>query len=88
MPSIAPMPTILYFAALVAKPGRASEELGLPETLHDARTLLAWLRMRGQKWEHELMDRSVTLTVNKQFAVADTKIDNDAEIAIVSKRPW
>jgi len=82
------MAKILYFAALVDKLGRASETLELPVDVRDVHSLLTWLRSRGGDWERELAEDVVTVTVNKQFAVPDTNIDNEAEIAIVSKRPW
>lgn len=42
------MAKILYFAGLVEKLGRASEETELPPAVTDVRTLLAWLRLRGE----------------------------------------
>lgn len=41
------MAKILYFSILVDKFGRSSEEVSLPGSVTDVRTLLAWLRMRG-----------------------------------------
>lgn len=80
------MAKLLYFAALVDKLGSASEEVALPAAITDVRTLLAWLRARGENWERALAENAVQVTVNRQFAVPETKIDNASEIALVSTR--
>ncbi len=80
------MAKILYFANLVNQLGRASEEADLPETVGDARSFLAWLRLRGGKWE-QLTDDAVRVTVDRQFAVPETRITNSSEIALVNTRP-
>ncbi len=77
------MAKILYFASLVDKLGTSSEEATLPADIVDVRTLLAWLRTRQGNWEIALMDNKVRVTVNRQFAVPETRIDNTVEIAIV-----
>jgi molybdopterin synthase sulfur carrier subunit len=78
--------TILYFATLVDKLGTASEEVVLPAAVTDVRALLAWLRQRGASWELALTETGVRVTVNRQFAAPETKIDNTMEIAIVPMR--
>ena len=80
------MATILYFASLVDKLGSSSEEVALPATVTDVRALLAWLRTRGGKWERALADDAVRVTVNRQFSVPETKIDDTMEIAIIPAR--
>ncbi len=80
------MATILYFASLVDKLGSSSEEVALPVTVTDVRALLAWLRTRGGIWERALADDAVRVTVNRQFAVPETEIDDTMEIAIISAR--
>lgn len=81
------MAKILYFAALVDRLGSASEEVTLPSTVSTVRELLAWLRARGGNWERSLAEDVVRVTVNRQFSVPETKIDDTVEIAIVSARP-
>ena len=81
------MAKILYFAALVDKLGTASEEVLLPTDVTDVRRLLTWLRTRGNNWERALTETGVRVTVNRQFAAPETKIDNTVEIAIVPVRP-
>lgn len=82
------MAKILYFAYLVDKLGRASEELDLPPGVNTVGALLAELRRRGGVWERALAEGAVKVTVNKQFAAPTTPIDNRSEIAIVSAHPW
>ena len=81
------MAKILYFAALVEKLGIAFEEVTLPAAVSDVRALLAWLRTRGDNWEHALTETGVRVTVNRQFAALETAIDKSMEIAIVPARP-
>jgi molybdopterin synthase sulfur carrier subunit len=78
---------ILYFAGLVEKLGRASEETALPPSVTDVRTLLAWLRRRGENRERALAENAVRMTVNRQFVALDSPVHSDAEIANVAMRP-
>ncbi len=80
------MAKLLYFASLVDTLGSSFEEVALPAAVTDIRTLLAWLRARGKNWERTLMENAVQVTVNRQFAVPETKIDNTCEIALVPTR--
>jgi molybdopterin synthase sulfur carrier subunit len=80
------MARILYFAYLVDKLGRASEDLNLPAEVKDVRSLLL-LQRRGGVWEKSLAEDKVKVLVNKQFAELETAIANDQEIAIVSNTP-
>jgi sulfur-carrier protein len=80
------MAKILYFAALVDKLGSASEEVALPAAVTDVRALMAWLRARGAAWERALAEGTVQITVNRQFAAPETRIDDNVEIAIVPTR--
>jgi len=81
------MTRILYFAYLVDKLGRASEDLALPASVVDVRSLLALLRKRGGIWEKALAENQVQVLVNKQFADLETAITGTEEIAIVSNAP-
>ncbi len=82
------MAKILYFAYLVDKLGRASEEFELPAGVNTVGALLVALRRRGGVWEKALAEDAVKVTVNKQFAAPATPIDDRCEIAIVSAHPW
>ena len=81
------MAKILYFSTLVDLLGASSEEALLPATVGDVRSLLAWLRTRGGKWETALKENAVRVTVNRQFADAGTGIDDKSEIALIPARP-
>ncbi|MCR4348100.1 MAG: MoaD/ThiS family protein [Sulfuricaulis sp.] len=77
------MAKILYFLTLVDKVGSSSEEVALPESVADLCALLEWLRARGGNWENALKEDTVQVTVNRQFAVVDTAVNDKMEIAIV-----
>lgn len=81
------MAKILYFATLVDQLGRASEELPLPGDIRDVRGLLEFLRARGEVWEQALAESAIKVTVDRQFAGADTGITDRSEIALVGARP-
>lgn len=81
------MAKILYFAGLVDRLGRASEEVDLPASVMHVQSLLAWLRLRGEPWSRVLADDAVRVTVDRQFSVADTPISNANEIALINTRP-
>jgi len=80
------MAKILYFSILVDKFGHAEEEVSLPGSVTDVRTLLAWLRTRGDIWEKSLREDAVKVTLNRQFAEAGTAVNDKMEIAIVPAR--
>jgi len=82
------MARILYFATLVDQLGRASEELTIPDNVHDVRGLLALLHRRGGKWTTALDEATLKVTVNRQFAELDTPIKDESEIAFISMRQW
>lgn len=79
---------ILYFAYLPDQLGTSSEEVALPESVGNVGALLAMLRARGGAWEKWLGEDKVKVTVNRQFADASTPIAADAELAIISARPY
>lgn len=80
------MAKILYFSILVDKLGHAEEQVALPGSVTDVRTLLAWLRTRGGNWEKSLHEGAVKVTLNRQFAEADSAVNDNMEIAIVPAR--
>lgn len=80
------MAKILYFSILVDKLGHSSEEVALPASVTDVRALLAWLRTRGGNWEKSLREDAVKVTLNRQFAEADSVVNDKMEIAIVPAR--
>lgn len=78
---------LLYFAKLVDRLGRGSEELEVPASVGDVGGLLAWLRQRGGAWEVYLADGQVRVTVNRAFARDDTALADGDEVAIVPSHP-
>ena len=78
--------TILYFGHLAELLYRESEVLFLPRTIQDIRGLMAHLARRGENWTlvFEQPRDSMRITVNKQFAEADTAIKGGDEIAFVA----
>ncbi len=78
---------LLYFAYLVRKFGKESEELLLPETVTDVKTLLAWLRKRNPDRAPFLADDQIRVTVNKQFSEAFTRLHDADEVALVPAAP-
>jgi sulfur-carrier protein len=80
------MAKILYFAQLVDLLGRGSEDVTLPDSVHDVRGLLAWLRSRGGSWERLLLDDAVRVTLDKQFVDLDSAVSNTNEIALINSR--
>ena len=76
---------ILYFIELVKVAGKDTEDVQLPESVTNVRTLLAWLRKRGSEWEDSLQEPRVQVTVNKQFTEPFTRLDTGDEVALVPR---
>lgn len=78
---------LLYFNYLVKKIGKESEQVELPETVTDVQSLLGWLRKRLYDKAYLLEEGSFRVTVNKQFAEAFTRIEDQDEVALVPSSP-
>ena len=78
---------IIYFAKLVDRIGRGSEQADLPQSVTDVGSLLAWLRKRGGNWDTFLRDDDVRVTVNREFASLDSGLKSGDEVAIVPSHP-
>jgi len=78
------MTTILFFGSLPDLLGTTTEDLQLPDSVNNVGELLAWLRQYKKGWDKFLIDDAVQVTVNKQFAEADTTVSNTDEIAVIS----
>lgn len=78
--------TILYFGHLVDLLGRDSEYLFLPLTVKNVGQLMQHLARRGDTWSQVFAHPRPTLkiTVNKQFAEADTPVKPGDEVAFVA----
>lgn len=78
---------LLFFAKLVDRLGRGSEEVLVPGCVSDVGSLLDWLRARGGAWELYLADGQVQVTVNRAFARQDSPLRDGDEVAIVPSHP-
>lgn len=77
------MAKLLYFARLRETLGVSGEELELPATVADVKSLIELLRQRGGAWETELAaGKSFRIAVNQDMAEPDSAIRNGDEIAI------
>jgi sulfur-carrier protein len=75
------MVRILYFARIREAVGTEAEEVALPESVHDAAGLVAWLKGRGGAWAQQL-DRPYRLAVNQDLAEPVTPIRDGDEVAV------
>lgn len=74
--------TILYFAWLRDRLGRAEEVVVLPEGVGTVGGLLAWLRTQDERHAQALADpRLVRAAVNQDFAASETPIAPGDEVA-------
>lgn len=80
------MAKILYFSTLAERIGKTAEELRLPPSVQDLRSLLKMLRMRGEEWPVYLVDEKIQATVNKQFVELDAGINDQDEIGLMLSR--
>ncbi len=78
--------TILYFGHLVDMLGRDSEYMFLPLTVKNVAQLMQHLARRGDAWTQVFAQPRPTLkiTVNKQFADADSPVKPGDEVAFVA----
>ncbi len=78
---------IVYFAKLVDRLGRDSEDADLPASVTDVGSLLAWLRRRGGDWDKFLKDDAVKVTINREFVTLASPLTSGDEVAIVPSHP-
>ncbi len=78
---------LLYFAYLVKKMRKESEEIELPERVRDVATLLDFLRRRRMGVAPLFEDDKVRVTINRQFAEPFTKLENGDEVGLVPTSP-
>ncbi|BBP05602.1 hypothetical protein TPL01_18290 [Sulfuriferula plumbiphila] len=76
---------ILYFGHLVDALGTASEDFELPQTQTTVAGLCAILAERGAVWHEALIgNKSLKITVNKQFVDTDNLLKDGDEVAFVA----
>lgn len=74
--------TLLYFAWVREKIGRAREELELPAPVTDVASLIAWLRTRGPEYEHAFERADVIRTaINQTHVKPSASLAGAREIA-------
>jgi DUF971 family protein/molybdopterin converting factor small subunit len=78
---------LLYFAYLVKKMRKESEEVELPERVKDVATLLDFLRKRRVGVAPLFEDDKVRVTINRQFVEPFTRLENGDEVALVPTSP-
>ncbi|MEA3301888.1 MAG: MoaD/ThiS family protein [Pseudomonadota bacterium] len=79
--------TILYFAYLVNKLRKESEELTLPEQVDTVEKLIAHLQRRERDRGYLLAAEHIQVTVNREFSESFTRIDDGDEIGITPVTP-
>ncbi|MDE2309619.1 MAG: MoaD/ThiS family protein [Betaproteobacteria bacterium] len=75
---------LLYFGRPGERLKISRETADVPEGLSTLAALLAWLRLRGGKWERELADDHVRCAINQEFSGLTASISEYDEIAIFS----
>lgn len=79
--------TILYFAYLVNKLRKESEELTLPEQVDTVEKLIAHLQRRERDRGYLLAAEHIQVTVNREFSESFTRLDEGDEIGITPVTP-
>ena len=75
------MLTILYFASVRERVGRAAEELALPAGVADVAGLLRHLGQRGGAWEGLARIANLRCAVNQQMVGLDSPLADGDEVA-------
>jgi len=78
---------VLYFAYLVQKLRKQSEELELPEKVQDVTGLLEFLRRRKGEAAPLFADDNLRVTVNRQFAEPFTPLADGDEVSLTPVTP-
>jgi DUF971 family protein/molybdopterin converting factor small subunit len=79
--------TILYFAYLVNKLRKESEELTLPEQVDTVEKLIEHLQRRERARGYLLAAEHIQVTLNREFSESFTRIDDGDEIGITPVTP-
>jgi len=74
---------LVYFIQLAKIAGKDEEEVVIPESVMNVKTLLAWMRSRGRRWQEAFDDSRLQVTVNRQFTEPYTLIEHGDEVAFV-----
>lgn len=74
---------LVYFIQLAKISGKDEEEVVIPDSVTDVKTLLAWMRRRGRRWQEAFDDSRLQVTVNRQFSKPYTLVEHGDEVAFV-----
>ena len=76
------MVNLVYFARLREAIGINSEEVALPQGVHDVASLTQWLRHRSKVWDKEFAPgNKVRVAVNLEMAEQSTGVADGDEVA-------
>lgn len=75
---------VLYFGRPRQYLQLSRETAELPPEVATLASLLAWLRLRGETWAHELAENRVRCALNQKFSALTAPIKEQDEIAIFS----
>jgi DUF971 family protein/molybdopterin converting factor small subunit len=78
---------LLYFAYLARRIRKDSEQVIVPETVGDVRTLIRWLVGRKPAASPLFEPTRIRVTVNRQFAEEFTRLEDGDEVAFVPTSP-
>jgi DUF971 family protein/molybdopterin converting factor small subunit len=78
---------LLYFAYLVKKLRKESEQVELPPAVKDVASLLEFLRRRTPAAAPLFADDQVRITINRQFAESFSALKNGDEVGLVPTSP-
>lgn len=80
------MVKLMYFAQLAETLDKTSEQLTLPATVDNVKSLIGWLGRREDACWKALAGDKVAVMVNRQPAAPETTIKEGDEIAFIPER--
>lgn len=80
------MVKLMYFAQLAETLDKTSEQLTLPATVDNVKSLIGWLGRREDACWKALAGDKVAVMVNRQPAAPETAIKEGDEIAFIPER--
>ena len=78
---------LLYFTYLAKQLRRESEEVRIPDSVTDVRSLVEWLKREKQQQAYLFQDGSFQVVVNKQFSEPFTRLEDGDEVGLVPTSP-
>lgn len=78
------MAKVLLFGPISDRLDTEALDIDLQEHIRTIADLLAELGEKGANWQKCLIPENLQITINRQFANADSSISNTDEIALIS----